>query len=220
MKKETLKLLSTKLEEKYKALSATSAFRPDRMQITFENESSFEIMFDVLKAGIKEIGAFMISYSLVVNNTEIYRIKKETGTSTMDHPLLFSGKEMYILPSSVNRNDRYIVCTAVKPEEVVSNILSDIDAFVLPLATALCKDYKSLLSYFDNKDFLLCLKDAYATAYIVAYLTNAKKWTTDELPALVNKYAEGGLLRFYDYRKSPNPEQDIAQKIVSYFEKK
>ncbi|NML38230.1 hypothetical protein HHL17_13575 [Chitinophaga sp. G-6-1-13] len=138
----------------------------------------------------------------------------------MDHPLLYFGKDMYVLPQSINRNDRYIVCAAVKPEDVVSHILSDFDEFVLPLATALCKDYKSLLPYFDNKEFLICLKDAYAIAYIAAYLSNSKQWASEQLPVLVNKYAEGPLLRFYDYRKSPDPEQDIAKKIVSYFEKK
>ncbi|NML38231.1 hypothetical protein HHL17_13580 [Chitinophaga sp. G-6-1-13] len=64
MKKETLNLLSAKLEEKYHGLSAKSVFQPDRMQITFGNESSFEIRFDTLNAGIKEKGAFLLSYLL------------------------------------------------------------------------------------------------------------------------------------------------------------
>ncbi|MBC9929699.1 hypothetical protein [Chitinophaga qingshengii] len=220
MKKEILKLLSATLKERYKGLSSGHIFQPDKMQIIFENESSLEIRFDTLKAGIKEKGAFLISYSLTVNNTELYQIKQQTGTNTLEHPLLYFGKEMYILPESMSRHDRYIVCAKVPAEVVIFNIVADFDAFVLPLAAALCKDYALLLPYFDNKDFLLCLKDAYATAYIAAFLSNSEKWTTEQLPGLVDKYAEGPLMRFYDYRKSPDPEQDIAKKITVFFDKK
>lgn len=219
MKKETLKLLSASLEEKYKGLSSRHIFQPDKMQIIFEQESSLEIRFDTLKADIKEKGAFLVSYSLTVNNPAIYHIKKETGTNSLDQALLYFGKDLYILPGSMSRHDRYTVCAHVSTEAVISHIISDFDAYVLPLATALCKDYALLLPYFDNKDFLLCLKDAYATAYIAAYLSHSKKWATGQLPALVDKYAEGPLMRFYDYRKSPDPEQNIAKKIIAFFDK-
>lgn len=217
MKKETLKLLSSRLAEKYKEISSNTQFQPDKMVVGFENGSIVEIRFDTLKADIKEKGAFLLSYSLTVNNNEIFAIKEKTQTNSLDNPLLYCGKDLYILPENLDRHSRYTVSQSKSVEEVIETIVGDFDKFVLPLGIALSKDYGAALKYFDNKDFLICIKDAYATAIIMAFLTKSQNWLTKELPTLVNKYSEGNLLRFYDYRRSPNPQENIFNKLAGLF---
>jgi hypothetical protein len=214
MKKEISKLLSSGLTEKYKDLSSKTQFQADKMVVEFENGSIIEIRFDTLKADIKENGAFLLSYSLTVNNSEIFSIKEKTQTNSLNNPLLWFGKDLYILPENMSRHDRYTVSAAKSEAEVVDTVISDFDEYVLPLGMALSKDYAAALSYFDNKDFLIGLKDAYATAIIMALLTKSKNWLAKDLPVLVDKYSEGPLLRFYDYRRSPDPQENIFDKIT------
>ncbi len=218
MRKEMFNKIREIFKEKYSDLFDSVKLNQKWYELTVNNQLII-IGFDTLRYGSTTKDHFMLTYSISIENKEIFKIKKATNTTKIECNYVIHAKEEYFWPEATERGERCFVCGDLNKDVVINNVIEDLGKYVFPIAFGFTRDYESGIKLYEDLDFKLfrCMNAAFATGIIMAYLADKKEWIKEKLIPLMESYRDDEGREWFDYYKVEDPIRDILLPIEDYF---